>query len=226
VAGNLWRTGGDGSNSGRPFAKFDVENGQGWTIHANGASAPLQPGTPLIIDFLALKAGPVRWSPLDFSLLAPLDQPEPPQPEGYDAGFQVPLLFRGHNLAEITSSSSYVNSAFYALYLTYAQAPEAQQGRLPIYLLEPAVPITNIKHGRAFYKPAFKTTGHWTTRDPRIFRSPLTAPPQPRPPQTMAPGAQDAARLFENVAAPAAPAPTAQQAAAVAAARPRVLPNP
>jgi hypothetical protein len=216
VAGNKWRIGGNGA--GRPFAKHGTESGQGWTINGHGTTSLVPIGTPVIPDWLAHLAGPIRWNPRDFSLLTPIDRDAPAVPEGYVDGFQVPLLFKGFTLAEFTSSSEYAGSAFFSLRWIYAMAPEAEQGLLLVYVVEKSEAIYNASRGQTFHKPVLKATGRWVVRDPALFGPPLLAPPRPKLVQVSTPAepAMAADAIFADaatvVATPAAavagPAPT------------------
>jgi hypothetical protein len=224
MAGNKWRIGGNGA--GRPFAKHGTESGQGWTINGHGTTSLVPIGTPVIPDWLAHLAGPIRWNTRDFSLLTPIDREAPAVPEGYVDGFQVPLLFKGFTLAEFTSSSEYAGSAFFSLRWIYAMAPEAEQGMLLVYVVEKSEAIYNASRGQTFHKPVLKATDRWVVRDPALFGPPLLAPPRPKLVQVSTPAAEPAMAgdaIFADaatvVATPAAavPGPTSTPPPEVAA---------
>jgi hypothetical protein len=252
MTGYRW---GSGNGGGKAYIKHNTESGTGWTHHGAGITTPIPIGAAVIVDWLAAKDGPVRWNPLDTSMLTPLGHAVPATaPDGYVDGFLVPLLFQGFATpAEFLNSGTYVGGAFFALHTIYAGAPEAELGKLPVCRIEKSEAIYNQAQAKNFYKPVLKPTGKWVDRDLRIFGPPLLDPPRPKilhggvaaaltdaTTDALFAGTENATAAARLTSAPTpppavaanlfadvpAPAPTAQQAVAVAAARPRPLPVP
>jgi hypothetical protein len=172
---------------GGPWVKFFTATGDGWHINLSGGATEALERIPVgrccIFDYLALRVGPMRWTPRDTALMVPVGQSIPQRPEGYEDGMLLSVLFQGYPLARLTSSSGYVNNALFAAHMAYSFAAQAAAGMLAVYETEPSESVFNAKFAQSFFKPKLRLIG-WVLRDLDTFGVACVRPPSPLVPSS------------------------------------------
>jgi hypothetical protein len=150
----------------------------------------LPAGLQVIFDFANFWEGEIAYRPkFDDTrmVLRGVELPPYSHDDGYMGGIKINVMVQRHRLCTLLTTSESACRAIELLYDTFVFAPEATEGKLPVFRIgEPRGYSTKYRPD-LIYAPVYIPVG-WADRDPspQAFGARLIPPPQPQPALTYA----------------------------------------
>jgi hypothetical protein len=192
-----WR-GTSAEPSSLPRLQFKAQTGQHVLVPVGGNAnygTVLSTGLHLILDFGAHWEGEVAYQPKFDDSRMKLRGGELPQfsgDDGYMGGVKINVLVQNRGLCSLLSTSESMCRTIDWLFDAFMFAPEAHNGQLPVYRIEPPRSFKTKFRPDPLYAAVYSQVG-WIHRDDNAFGPRLIPPPRPMlvPEVVAGPGTKD-----------------------------------